>query len=397
MLAVVLGAGGAGLALSPSAGEQAGQVRAQAPTLANPGDRRSEVGQPVSLQLAGRDPLGEALAYRVDNLPPGLSVMPGTGLVFGAATAEGVFQVTVVATDGSRTSAPQSFVWTVTAPAPQDRARPRLRIGTPSGARQFEIDTATVTLAGQATDDVAVTRVSWVNDRGGSGAAEGTSPWSADVPLAPGVNTITVTAHDAAGKQGRSAVRIVYTPPDRLSPQITILGPTPAASYTTSNRVVTLGGRASDDRGVTAVTWSNNRGGSGFSSGTTAWSVPRVPLHPGVNVITVAAQDAAGNRGTAVITVTQTAEPPPARATEPPPPGIRLTGSFYAAGRLSKAFLRWTPIEGRTVDLYRDGVLVARVGNTGLYADAPGGEGPFNYSVCAADTQSCSNSVVVVR
>ena len=42
--------------------------------------------------------------------------------------------------------------------------------------------------------------VTWVNDRGGSGAAAGTTSWTAaDIPLAGGVNVITVTAKDASG------------------------------------------------------------------------------------------------------------------------------------------------------------------------------------------------------
>jgi hypothetical protein len=51
------------------------------------------------------------------------------------------------------------------------------------------------------------------------------------------------------------------------------------------------------------VTWANNRGGTGFASSTTNWSVPSVPLKVGSNVITMTAQDAAGRRGTAVLTV----------------------------------------------------------------------------------------------
>ena len=36
-----------------------------------------------------------------------------------------------------------------------------------------------MTISGTAADAVGVTQVSWVNDRGGSGTAAGTSNWTA--------------------------------------------------------------------------------------------------------------------------------------------------------------------------------------------------------------------------
>ena len=44
-----------------------------------------------------------------------------------------------------------------------------------------------ITLAGTAADDVGIASVTWVNNRGGSGAAIGTTSWTAaDIPLAGG-------------------------------------------------------------------------------------------------------------------------------------------------------------------------------------------------------------------
>ena len=56
-------------------------------------------------------------------------------------------------------------------------------------------------MGGTAADVTAgITSVTWVNDRGGSGTAAGTADWSIpEVPLAAGVNVITVTARDVAG------------------------------------------------------------------------------------------------------------------------------------------------------------------------------------------------------
>ena len=85
---------------------------------------------------------------------------------------------------------------------------------------------------------------------------------------------------------------------------MTITTPTSAATYSTSATSLNLGGTASDNVGVTQVSWSNDRGGSGVASGTTSWSVTGIALQSGANLITVTARDAAGNTGTDTLTVT---------------------------------------------------------------------------------------------
>ncbi len=55
--------------------------------------------------------------------------------------------------------------------------------------------------------------------------------------------------------------------------------------------------------GVTQVTWTNDRGGSGSATGATAWAIPAVALQPGANVLTVTARDAAGNTSTDTLAV----------------------------------------------------------------------------------------------
>jgi len=93
---------------------------------------------------------------------------------------------------------------------------------------------------------------------------------------------------------------------DTVSPGITITSPTSNATYSTSSTPITLGGTASDNVGVTQVTWINNRGGSGTCSGTTTWTCSNIALQTGSNVLTVTAKDAANNSGTDALTVTFT-------------------------------------------------------------------------------------------
>lgn len=92
-------------------------------------------------------------------------------------------------------------------------------------------------------------------------------------------------------------------PPDTTSPTITITVPTSLAAYSTTTNPINLGGSASDNIGVTQVTWANSRGGSGSASGTTNWSVSLINLQSGDNTITVTASDAANNTGTDILVV----------------------------------------------------------------------------------------------
>ncbi len=95
---------------------------------------------------------------------------------------------------------------------------------------------------------------------------------------------------------------------DTTAPNITISGPTSSTTYTSSSAsLTTLAGTASDNVGVTQVSWSNNLGGSGTASGTTSWSVGSIALQSGTNVITVTARDAANNTRTDTISISYSA------------------------------------------------------------------------------------------
>ena len=93
--------------------------------------------------------------------------------------------------------------------------------------------------------------------------------------------------------------------PDLTAPTVSISTPTASGSYSTGSATVALAGTASDNVGVTSVTWSNPASAtSGSASGTTAWNIASVALALGPNAITVTAHDAAGNTRNATLTVT---------------------------------------------------------------------------------------------
>jgi hypothetical protein len=128
----------------------------------------------------------------------------GTGLASGTAqwTAGpiplqlGQNLLTVTAYNGSGASASRSL--TVNYATTTDNLAPSIKITSPSSTSVLT-SSAVVRLTGTATDNVAVTAVTWSTSTGKSGNAAGTTSWTADIPLLVGTNTIIVRAHDAAG------------------------------------------------------------------------------------------------------------------------------------------------------------------------------------------------------
>jgi hypothetical protein len=190
---------------------------------------------------------------------------------------------------------------------------PLVSITSPTSNPTYSTSSSLLNIGGTASDNEAVTTVSWSNSRGGSGTCSGTITWSkSGIALSSGQNIITVTAKNAAGNTATDTLTVTYSPPDTTPPTVTITTPTSGPTYSTSQSLLNIGGTASDNKAVTTVSWSNSRGGSGTCSGTSTWSKTGIALSSGQNVITVTAADAAGNTATATLTVTYTplATPP---------------------------------------------------------------------------------------
>ena len=65
--------------------------------------------------------------------------------------------------------------------------------------------------------------------------------------------------------------------PDTTPPTVSITSPTTSSAYSTTQSTIALSGTASDNVGVTSVTWTNSANStSGTASGTTSWSIASV-------------------------------------------------------------------------------------------------------------------------
>ncbi len=96
----------------PSAAKVMQVSSVNAPRVTDPGAQGSTLGTPVNLQVAATDPNGDALSYSASNLPTGLSIIAGTGVITGNPTATGSYRPTVSVSDGVNTVS-VTFDWTV--------------------------------------------------------------------------------------------------------------------------------------------------------------------------------------------------------------------------------------------------------------------------------------------
>jgi hypothetical protein len=182
-----------------------------------------------------------------------------------------------------------------------DSIPPSIAITMPNSLGYATTNQNFIILGGQASDDVLVTTVTWYNAAtGDSGTASGTVYWqTANISLNTGRNQITVTAFDSGGNNAVAFFNATYAPSDTSSPQITITQPTSGSTYEVHVQNLTIGGTCSDNVGVTRVTWSNSRGGSGeaiYHDG--SWQAASIQLQEGTSIIVVTAYDGAGNSAT---------------------------------------------------------------------------------------------------
>jgi hypothetical protein len=173
---------------------------------------------------------------------------------------------------------------------------------------------SSVNLSGSAAGGTGVITVTWSSSSGASGTATGlASAWSiVNVPLVIGANTIAITASTATSRVSQSVTITRQSvsgtgsgggSPDTTAPALTITTPS-TGTMSTSATSVTISGTASDNVGVTLVSWATNFGTAGVATGTTTWSAA-IPLLVGNNSVTVRAVDAAGNAGWRSVVVTR--------------------------------------------------------------------------------------------
>ena len=168
---------------------------------------------------------------------------------------------------------------------------------------------ATISLSGTVTGGSGAPAVTWVTSTAASdGSSISGTTWSIlSIPLAIGINNITVTAADATSSVSLvvSVTRTAILPggADTTGPTLTITYPS-TTSMATTLAYLTFKGTALDRSGIAGVTWSTNTGRSGTALGTDQWTAV-IPLLVGLNQVIIRATDTAGNMSWRSVVVTR--------------------------------------------------------------------------------------------
>ncbi len=182
---------------------------------------------------------------------------------------------------------PWSIALAFTVPTAPDTTAPSIAIAMPSSTGTHTATSSTLAMSGTASDEVAVTQVTWSTDRGDSGVATGTTAWTIGaVPLGAGITVVTVAARDAAGNTSRATLAVTYiTPPGPatlVAPSGVIAEATPSFTWAAVSGAteyllwVNLAGRP----GVINTTYTATAAGCAAGTGTCTVS-PGVMLPPG--------------------------------------------------------------------------------------------------------------------
>jgi hypothetical protein len=368
-----------------------------------PNPTYSTTDTPIDLAGTASDLVGgggvpiDAASVTWDNLTTGgsgtASQTPGSWAASVPLTP-GMNSIQVTAYDSAGNSASASIVVTY------DPAAPFVSIITPTTGLTFATGTAPAALAGISSDDVGVVSVTWSTDAAvlpTSGPTTGTTAnWTASPPLAPGVNTITVTATDGVGRTGTARITITYDP---TPPSVAITQPTSENTFKSTISPLTIGGAASDNLQIQSVTWVNTTtGATGIATGIGAWTIPGVDLVEGDNVITVTATDGVGNTDQATITVNYDGTPP-SIAIDPlvggPPFSTRpMTITGTADDNLGVVSVTYTNSLGGGGSAAYDPVLKSWSASVYLYPGAVGNV--LTFTATDAHGYSTSDQVTVV-
>ncbi len=228
----------------------------------------------------------------------------GTTWAAQVSLAVGANTITITATDAQHTSVSRTFAVT-RQPGPADQ-NVIVQLTYPAATKGITATESSMNLHGTASHGSGIQSVHWSTDRGASGMAAGTTSWeTGPITLQPGVNNITVQATGTDGLTGTRTLQVTYASSvrDTTAPSVTITSP--RSNVATTSESIVIRGTATDNVGVTAVTWFNSMGASGQVSGMANWETPQIPLIRGYNSIIIRAFDAAGNVGWQLVGVTR--------------------------------------------------------------------------------------------
>jgi subtilisin family serine protease len=161
------------------------------------------------------------------------------------------------------------------------------------------------------------------------------------------------------------------------------LAPTAAFGVSCSGLTCSFTDKSADaDGSISARAWTFGNGASSIAA------TPSVTFaNGGSYAVTLLVTDDDGATATAAQTVSVTAPAPT------PPANLALSGTTRTKGS-NRVDLSWSGATATSIDVYRNGVRVTTVANTGSYSDGVGKKrGTYTHQVCHAGTTTCSNTI----
>ncbi|MBI3334127.1 Ig-like domain-containing protein [Candidatus Pacearchaeota archaeon] len=217
--------------------------------------------------------------------------------------------LTAVAADSSgNTATSASISITVNNGAGGDTTNPSVSITSPTNGATVS---GTIAVSATASDNVGVTGVTFVLDGNTAGGIDDTAaPYETSLDstlIADGTHTLSATARDAAGNTQTASVTFTVNnagggnATDTIAPAVSITSP---SHWSTVSGTIAVSATASDNVGVTGVTFVLDGNNAGAIDDTTApygTSLDTTLITDGTHTLSAIARDAAGNTASDVI------------------------------------------------------------------------------------------------
>ena len=224
-------------------------------------------------------------------------------------------------------------------------------------------------------------------------AGANTGSWTDTGLNAGAVYYYRVRAFNSYGNSAYSNVASAQTQGNtsNTAPTVAISSPSNNATYGYGS-AVSFSGSASDtqDGNLTAsIRWTSSIDGQIGTGG----SFSRT-LSSGAHTITASVTDSAGVVASTQVTITVSVP----SSSSVPTSGPTLAARGYKVKGNQTVELKWTGLDGGSVNIYRNGGALLSSANDGVETDninKKGGGVSYTYQVCAADGSGCTNSASV--
>lgn len=239
-----------------------------------------------------------------------------------AYTSAGIFTVTLTVTDDHGGASTATTTATVSAPPPPQNHPPTAVAGGPYSG----VVGQPVSFDGSASSDPDNDPLAYTWSFGDGGAGNGAKP--AHTYSAPGSFTVSLTVDDGHGATSMATTTATISVSSQANvPGVTITAPAPLTLF--NHSPITVTGTA--DPTVTALAVN----GIAASLANGSFTAQGVPLREGSNILTATALDAAGNVGTASVTVVLDTTPPAVHIDSPSDGAVLNTQQVTVTGMVN--------------------------------------------------------------